>query len=630
MCGLAGSINKALNVEALTQDLYHRGPDEQTTHQVDSLLLHHHRLSIVDIACGHQPMHHGDLTIIFNGEIYNHAELRIKHQLQCKTASDTETLLHLYEKLGLGLMDELDGMFIFVIHDKKNDKLLLARDRAGKKPLYYFHDGKSFVFSSELRALRNQLPLEINTKNLQQFVRVGYFHLSNTPYQQVFELPAGSFVMVDIASCTLKVEKWWNIHEFYLKKSTDDFETALEKTDKLLHQAIKRRVMSSDLEVGSFLSGGIDSGLVTAIASEYNSSLKTFTVSFEGEYDEAPLAKLVAERYKTDHHEIKISFDSLVNDIEGILVNYGEPFFDSSAIPSYYVSKEAKKHLTVILNGDGGDEIFAGYRRYVPFASHDFFRNNALVKGMASLGHAILPAPANKKSKYNHMYRLFDLAAKKDLEVYLSATIDGFQGFEKYLVSDTNPLQSMEDEFSKINSSSLTGLKKLMNLDFDNILSNLLVKMDIATMAHSLEGRSPLLCKELLEYIPTLPDSYKIKNKQTKYLLRKLSEKYLPAELIHQPKRGFEIPLKNWVNTTLKEKIGAYILPKDAYCRNFLQAGFLDKLWNNEINVGEEKRAKMIWTLFALEVWYQRVYVDGAARASENLATSKQTIPTHQ
>jgi asparagine synthase (glutamine-hydrolysing) len=609
MCGIAGSVNRALDISLLTKDLWHRGPDEQTTYENNGTLLHHHRLAILDIAGGHQPMHHQGLTIIFNGEIYNHLDLRSRYRLQCKTNSDTETLLLAYAAAGPECLQYIDGMFALAIYDTNKKQLFLARDRAGKKPIYYYNDGKSFVFSSELRALNNQLPLQINEQHLQQYVRMGYFYRSSTPYKNVWELPAGSYAYVQMEKLEVQVKKWWDIHPFYAQHCGDDFNTALEKVDALLHQAVKRRVESSDLEVGSFLSGGIDSGLVTAIAKSYNPTLKTFTVSFDGEYDEAPLAKLVANKYGTHHNEIKISFDSLLNDVESILCNYGEPFFDSSAIPSYYVSRAAKKYVTVILNGDGGDEIFGGYRRYVPFAKYDFFRPGAVVKNMASLAHAVLPAPHSKKSKYNFFYRLTDLASKKGLATYLSSTIDSFEEYEEYLQGQDKALQEVEADFAAINRSSLSGLQKIMNLDFDNILAgNLLVKMDIATMAHSLEGRSPLLCRELLEYVPSLPDKYKIAGSQTKYILRKLSEKYLPAELINQPKRGFEIPLKKWVDGQLNELIKDYIMPGNAYCRQFVEPDFIDKVWGRKIKVGDEKRAKMIWTLFALEVWHKKVY----------------------
>lgn len=555
-------------------------------------------------------MHFEDLTIIFNGEIYNHTDVRKKYNLACTTNSDTETILQAYRQLGEKCLSAFDGMFALAIYDRSTQELFLARDRAGKKPLYYFSDGNKFLFASELNAIRQQMNLQADEQNLQQYVRMGYFYKSATPYKNVWELPAGSYARVSLTHPVVHVQPWWKIRPFYAAQNNDDLATALEKTDQLLHLAVKRRVESSDLEVGSFLSGGIDSGLVSAIAQSYNASLKTFTVSFEGEYDEAPLARLVAERYQTDHHEIKISFDHLRNDVETILANYGEPFFDSSAIPSYYVSQAARKHLTVILNGDGGDELFGGYRRYIPFSKYDFFRPNPLVKGVAAALHALLPAPDNKKSKYNFIYRLADLARKGGVGTYLSATIDSFEGFEQYLTGSDTALQKVRQDFEQVSRSSLTGLQKIMDLDFDNILAgDLLVKMDIATMAHSLEGRSPLLSKELLEYIPSLPDAYKIKGSQTKYLLRRLAEKYLPADLIHQPKRGFEIPLKKWIDGELKDMIAGYILSPGAYCRNFAQPAFIEKLWHRRVKAGDEKRAKMLWTLFALEIWYKKCYL---------------------
>ncbi|MBK9660510.1 MAG: asparagine synthase (glutamine-hydrolyzing) [Chitinophagaceae bacterium] len=612
MCGIAGSINFSLDIPILTKDLWHRGPDDQATFAEANLQLHHHRLSILDIASGHQPMHLEHLTIIFNGEIYNHQEVRKKYNLSCKTNSDTETILHAYAKLGADCLQDFDGMFTIAIFDRSKNEIFIARDRAGKKPLYYYTKGGTFVFASELNALRNQLDVAVNETHIQQYMRMGYFYKSSTPYRDVNELPAGSYATVSLHHPVVRLVKWWNIHSFYQRKSTDDIDTALSKTDAFLHTAVKNRLESSDLEVGSFLSGGIDSGLVTAIASQYNNKLKTFTVSFDGEYDEAPLAKLVAERYHTDHYEIKIFFDNLTGEIEKILSNYGEPFFDSSAIPSYYVSAAAKKKLTVILNGDGGDEIFGGYRRYVPFAKYDFFKSGTATKKIAGLLHALMPVTNNKRSKYNYIYRLTDLARKNNLPVYLSSTIDSFEGLEKFLVNDKSYLDLVETDFESMNQSSLSGLQKMMNLDFDNILpGDLLVKMDIATMAHSLEGRSPLLCKDLLEYVPSLPDNYKIKGSQTKYILRKLAEKYLPAELINQPKRGFEIPLKKWIDNELKDMIASYILSPNAYCKNFVQPGFIENLWNRKIKTGDEKRAKMLWTLFALEVWYKKCYLKG-------------------
>ncbi len=610
MCGIAGSINFSLDIPKLTKDLWHRGPDDQSTFAEANLQLHHHRLSILDIASGHQPMHFEHLTIIFNGEIYNHQEVRKKYSLVCKTNSDTETILQAYLKLGVNCLQEFDGMFALVIYDRKINSLFIARDRAGKKPVYYYSIPGQFVFASELNALKNQVGPAVNEQHIEQYLRYGAFHQTATPYRNVHELPAGHYAIVSLNDGAVSIHTWWAIQTYYEQRNNESLELAIENIDSILHTAIKRRLESSDLEVGSFLSGGIDSGLVTAIASQYNSSLKTFTVSFSGAYNEAPLAKLVSTKYKTHHTEINISFDDLQNDIEQILANYGEPFYDDSAIPSYYVSREAKKYLTVILNGDGADELFGGYRRYVPFAKYDFFAKSGLMTAAASGLKKIIPFSNEKQSKLNYLYRLADLASQKETDVYFSATTDIFSGFYQHLIpTGANVLIALQQKLSAAKASSLSGLQKLMMMDFNSILPDiLLVKMDIATMASSLEGRSPFLAKGMLEYAPGLPDSYKIKGTTTKYLLRQLAVKYLPGELINQPKRGFEVPLKQWVDKELREIIFSYLDTANSYADNFVEKDFIRKLLERKVKVSDEKRAKMLYTLFALNVWHKKCY----------------------
>lgn len=596
----------------VTSSMLHRGPDEQNSFSEDNTDLFHLRLSILDISGGKQPMRLDErYTIIFNGEIYNHQELRKQFGLAGKTSSDTETLLLLYRKMGADLLNYLDGMFVFAIYDNVKKTLFIARDRAGKKPLYFFKDAEKFVFASELNCLRNMLPLEMNTDNFYHYTRFGTFYRNLTPYKNVTELVAGSYLIIDCNDLTVHEKRWWDIGPFYKQKNSDSFDQSLATVDEHLHTEVKRRLESSDLEVGCFLSGGIDSGLITAIGSQYNNRLKTFTVAFEGTYNEAPLARMVAEKYHTNHTEINISFDHLKTDLEGILYNYGEPFFDSSAIPSYYVCKEARKHLTVILNGDGADELFAGYRRYVPFAGYDFFKKNKPVKKTASLLKKLLSPADNKQSTYNYLYRLLSLASKSDLEIYLSATSDIMEDFESNII---NPgfdyLKDMRNDFAVITGSKMSGLRKIMNMDFDTALfSDLLVKMDIASMANSLEGRSPFLGKELLEYAPSVNDSYKIKGSATKYLLRILAKKYLPLEIINQPKRGFEIPLKRWVETELKDIIYDYIGSANALHHDFIEKKFISKLMNNEVKISAEKRAKILWMIFSMEVWYRKNYL---------------------
>jgi asparagine synthase (glutamine-hydrolysing) len=610
MCGIAGVINPSgINLKNMMNAMLHRGPNEQTIEQKSNLAFIHVRLSIQDIANGKQPMSIGSNTIIFNGEIYNHIEVRNKYNLDCLTNSDTETFLRLYEKKGIDCLNDLDGMFAFAIHDEELNQVILGRDRAGEKPLYYSKYNDKFLFASELNVLRAAIPLEVNEKNIYEYLRLGSFYQENTPYKNVYELKSGSYLVVNVNDLTMNMSSWWSIDKFFKKSSPDGLNTSLETIDKLLRTSIKRRIDTSDLEVGCFLSGGIDSGLVTSIASEYKPSLKTFTVSFGNEFDEAPLAKLVADKYKTDHTEIRISFDNLSNDIEKILDNYGEPFYDSSAIPSYYVSKAAKEHVTVILNGDGADELFGGYRRYIPFSKIDFFNKNYTRQLTSKILKNILPVANNKKSMYNYIYRMIDFSSKKGIDTYLTSTSDIFEGYVHHFKQNdiTNSNDELRRFFANVQNTGVSGLKKMLLLDFNVFLfGDLLVKMDIATMANSLEGRSPFLSKELLEYSPSMNDSFKINSKNTKYILRKLAERYLPETIISQPKRGFEIPLKLWVNTELREIISDHLI-NNPYSANYISVEFIRGLVDNKINVPDEKRAKMLWTLFSLEIWHKNL-----------------------
>lgn len=608
MCGILGGINfekeKYSRAKLL---LKHRGPDENGDFSFENLYLFHARLGIQDIANGLQPFHSNGYTIIFNGEIYNHLALRTRYNLKCHTNSDTETLLLLYQKLGKTTLDLLDGMFAFAIFDSSSRKLFLARDRAGEKPLYIFDKGKQFAFSSELNALSSLIDTELENENFYQYLRYSFVSKS-TPYKNVYEIPAGGWCQIDLQSLVITSGKWWEIINHYNQDSFLNISETLEKIDILLNSSIENRLNNSDLEVGTFLSGGIDSGLVTAIGSKYRKRLKTFTIAFKGQYDESGLAQLVANKYGTDHSRIEISFTDLQKDLESILANYGEPFSDSSAIPSYYVSREAKKHLTVILNGDGADELFGGYRRYVPFSKYDFFSQNKYLSTCSDFISKLLPLPGNKKSNYNYIYRLMDFAGKDPLHAYLSATVDSFEGYDVNFNSAGDQLADIEDYIQKLNSQKLSGLKKIMCLDFNFLFANdLLVKMDIATMAHSLEGRTPFLSKEILEFAPTINDKFKINGITTKYLLRELAKKYLPEELINQPKRGFEVPLLSWMENDLKEITFDY-LSGNTFSETFIDKTFIKDVLDKKLRVAPDKRAKMLWTLLALEIWYKKCY----------------------
>lgn len=597
MCGIAGVYNPdTTKLEAVKNALYHRGPNEQHLKICNNFAFIHTRLSIVDIKNSHQPMEEGECAIIFNGEIYNHKSLR-KRFLQgesFQTDGDTETLLKLYIKHKEKCLEHLDGMFAFAVIDKENEKIFLARDRAGKKPLYFYKTENDFIFASEISAVRDYLDLSINTEGLQEYVRTGFFPGSLTAFKDLSNFPAGSFAEFDIKTKKLKIKRYFSIEECYLNKKEYTKKEALKELDERLHRSVKNRLLSSDLEVGTFLSGGIDSSLITAIASQYTDRLKTFTVSFQGAYDESGLAELTAKKYNTDHTTIKIGVD-LKNDIETILQNYGQPFWDSSAIPSWYVAKEAKKHVTVILNGDGADEIFGGYRRYVPIAN-----GWINVASKLSLLSKVLPKSHDKKSYFSFINRLLELASKKDsVSQYLATTTDVIEGYEEHF----KILQSSSLRLT--NTKNLSDLDKMLINDFNNILySDLLPKIDISSMAHSLEGRSPFLGKEILEFAPTLQDDFKVRGTTTKYLLRELSKKYLDEKLIKQPKRGFEVPLKKWVESDLRDMVFDTLTP-NSLALEFVGKKFFADLKERKVNISDEKRAKILWMLFCTEIWNQ-------------------------
>tara|TARA_B100000787_G_scaffold149891_1_gene122095 strand:+ start:4757 stop:6568 length:1812 start_codon:yes stop_codon:yes gene_type:complete len=598
MCGIAGYINFEKNLDqTLQRSLYHRGPDKQTSFKFNNVNLVHTRLSIQDIKNGNQPFILQNYVIVFNGEIYNHIELRktfLKDSVFI-SQSDTETLLHLYAKYNTAMFDMLDGMFAFAILDKKKNKLIFARDRAGKKPLYLYQKNKHILFASELGALKNTLKLVVDEMQIQAYLRNGFFSGKTTAYRDVIELEPGCSYQLDINNLKLSKNRYFNILDCYKKDKINDFNTAVSLTDKALHQSVKDRLLSSDLEVGAFLSGGIDSSLIVAVASEYAHKLKTFTVKFDDSFDESKLAKLTAEKYDTNHTEISISMN-LKDDIETILCNYGEPFMDSSSVPSYYASQEAKKHTTIVLNGDGADELFGGYRRYVPIANN-WIR---FVKYFSQLSN-IWPTPNNKKSNFNYIYRLLKLSDKKGLDFYNSATNDIFE--DVYSFGSLDTFDQMRDFIESLDRENISNLSKILIMDFNFILpSDHLKKMDIATMANSLEGRSPFLSRYMLELAPMLADKFKVKGLNTKVILRQLSKKYLPESIINQPKRGFEVPLKKWVNGDLRDNI-LDSLNGNCYSKEFFQKDFISKLVENKIDTSDEKRAKMLWTMYCLEVW---------------------------
>ena len=609
MCGIAGAINLQLDLSVARDSLLHRGPDEQGSFIEPPVSFYHLRLAIQGIADGKQPMELGSLVIAYNGEIYNHLELRAKYDLQCRTPSDTETLLHLYAKLGISCLDEIDGMFAFALFDRASGKVSLVRDRAGKKPLYINSTGNGFVFSSELNSLSRLTPLKVDDARIAGYLCSGSFYGQETPYENTIELPAGSYMEIDVKTNQSSIQRWWSLDKLYQTARVQSLEEELESVEAILLRSVKRRLLSSDLEVGCFLSGGIDSGLITAMAASQVSQLKTYTVSLGGAFDESALAKTVADRYNTQHTQISINFDNLRDDVEGILLSYGEPFVDSSAIPSYYVCQAASEHQTVVLNGDGADELFAGYRRYVPYSRINLFAETKLLSGAVTQFLKLMPAAKDKSSMYTYVHRLLNLIKEQGVDRYLSSTGDIFVGANDLLEHPNACSEELQSMYASVANQKLSSLQKMMLLDFHAQLGgNLLPKMDIASMQHSLEARSPFLGKELFEYAAGLNDKYKINKGTTKYILRQLAKKYLPNDVVHAPKRGFESPLQQWIDGELKELIVDRLSSNNAYTRHFISKQNLDTVLGTRSGVSSQKRAKMLWALFTVEVWSQGLH----------------------
>lgn len=610
MCGILGSFSfprESFNTAKTL--LTHRGPDENGEFLEGNMFLYNSRLAIQDIISGKQPFYYQQYVIVFNGEIYNHQELRVQFGLKCVTRSDTETLIQLYNQLGNKSLDYLDGMFAVAIYDREKETLFLARDRAGEKPLYYYQNGNRFAFASEMNALVKCCgEKQINQQSIQGYLRYSISG-TTTPYKNYFELSPGSWLEYECRSQKINISRWWQIDEFIEKKSDLTIREAVDEINILLHNSVRNQLTSSDLEVATFLSGGIDSGIVTSIAAEYVRNLKTFTVTFEGTFDESPVAKLVSEKYSTDHTVLNISFDDLQTELPKILSNYGEPFADSSAIPSYYICREAKKHVTVALTGDGADELFGGYRRYVPFRYFDFFRPSRQYMSFYGIAKRALPLPPQKHSYYNYFYRLMDLAGKQPFEAYLSSTTDVFEGFDdKFLQGNEFVLNELNNEIERLNRSVLSGLRKITVLDFKYLLNDdFLVKMDIAAMSNSLETRAPFLGKDIIQFAASLPDGFKINGVTTKYLLRILAKKYLPDQQVNLPKQGFEVPLKKWMEFDLRNIVNDY-LESPKISDEYLEKKFIQDIIFNKAKIAPEKRAKMLWSLLALEIWYEKCY----------------------
>jgi asparagine synthase (glutamine-hydrolysing) len=626
MCGIAGIWGDASmdRLQAMADALRHRGPDEEGywTQPEDHIGFAHRRLSIIDLAGGRQPIANEDgrVVTISNGEIYNYKELReelITAGHVFKTETDTEVIVHLYEDHGVDFVEKIRGMFAIAIWDDAHKQLVLLRDRLGKKPLYFGEANGEFLFASEIKGLVAcwRGSLEVDDQALVDYLGWGMVHAPATIYRQLRSAEPGELIVVRDRRVSSRSIYW---RQRMLPKSDVSAREAVEQIDDLLRESVRLR-LRSDVPVGSFLSGGIDSGIVTAIAAqEHPGRLTTITIGFEdGSFDERPLAKLVADRYDTDHHEVLVK-PQVAEDLPRIAQAYDQPFGGASAIPSYYVAKAARQFVKVVLNGDGGDEILAGYRRYVAGRINglllwaDTPRCRKIWRGL-SQG---LPVPRRFRSGYAFAHRLLRGLGMDPATRYVAWAVDGID--EPDLRRLCGPVRGADpqcwadrtDPTNRLAKRALDGLldcgpvDRMMGADVAVILPHdLLVKMDIATMACGLEARSPLLDHKLIEVVSRYPEAVKLQGFSTKPLLRAVSRRYLPTGVQKAPKRGFEVPLVRWLRGELRELCEDVVLSRNGLLAERFDRTALERLVREKEGLDPARWSRRVWHLLMLGMW---------------------------
>jgi asparagine synthase (glutamine-hydrolysing) len=618
MCGIAGifdlagtrPIDESL-LRTMNDRLVHRGPDDEGYLVDGPIGLAMRRLSIIDLGTGHQPVHNEDKTIsiVFNGEIYNYrdltAALRAKGHV-FYTASDTETIVHLFEEYGSGCVEHLRGMFAFALWDRSNRSLLLARDRLGIKPLYYTTHGARLLFGSELKALLADpaLPRDIDPEGLAAYLRYGYVPEPLTILKHVHRLPPGHLLIAKAGRIELK--PYWDVVPFFAATSRPRSEAdCREELTALLHEAVQLRLVS-DVPVGAFLSGGVDSSMVVALMARYlDHPVKTFSIGFEDEaFNELPYARKVAQHLGTDHHELVLRPES--TDILGQLVgHFDEPFGDPSALPTYFVSKLARESVKVVLSGDGGDEVFGGYDRYFQHLRRGYADRipTLLKRGVLRPLSAVLPtATPGKRLLYNlslpPVGRYLDAisyCAPRYLRRILSAD------FLARLSRD-------EDADYRVRIDTLTPahmLSRMQALDFKTYLpGDILTKVDRMSMAHSIEARVPLLDHKLVEKAASLPPSLKINGSATKYVFKQIAASLLPPGVVERPKQGFAVPLQRWFKEELNGFLREILSDPATRQREYFDSVGLRKFLGDK---GDRATPNQLWMLGVLELWHRNI-----------------------
>lgn len=622
MCGIAGYVNSGTQlqasrqiVEAMCQTIVHRGPNDQGVYVDGPVGIGMQRLSIVAVGTGHQPISNETSTIwiVFNGEIYNYQDLTkglIQRGHRLKTTSDTEVIVHLYEEYGEACVDHLRGMFVFAIWDRERERLFIARDRLGVKPLYYWWRNGQLVFGSELKAILAHPAVApvLNPQGLLYYLRYSYIPDPLTIFQDIHKLSPGHWLC--LTSGSLSIKSYWDGCQ---PKGTDltavTEDEALERIELRLKEATRIRLMS-EVPLGAFLSGGIDSSMTVALmAQEMSRPVATFAIGFEHEaYNELPYARRVAQHLGTDHHEFIVGPESC-DLIPRLVSHFDEPFGDSSAIPTYHVSRLAAGHVTVALSGDGGDELFAGYDRYRIDLGRKRRELPSVARGLLGIVSGLLPDGAKGKNLLRNM-SLAGPARYLDSISYLAPSV-----LYHLLTPDYQRELERIDEASPIfmqyfcRVQSCDWLSQLQYVDAKTYLvGDVLTKVDRMSMAHSLEVRSPFLDHVLTEEVATFPSHLKMKEGVSKYLLKRLAKKYLPADIVGRRKQGFGVPLEYWFTGEFYDFIRDTLLSSSAKARPFFNSQVTESIVNRHES-GEKALSSVMWNLLVLEAWCQ-LYLD--------------------
>lgn len=655
MCGIAGMIGRPdeglchEQIRRMTDTIVHRGPDDEGMHVQGNVGLGMRRLSIIDLSGGHQPIYNEDCTVavVFNGEIYNFLELRKELENrghQFRSHSDTEVIVHLYEEMGVDCVTRLRGMFAIALYDTKRETLLLARDRLGKKPLFYAQREGRLYFGSEIKALLAVAPelAEVEPEGVLQFFYYGYIPDPLSAFRDIRKLPPG--YLAEYRNGKIGVRRYWDIPGYGGDAGTSNGrasndpashdpgsdESCLEEMERRLADAVRVRLIS-DVPLGALVSGGVDSSVVVALtARESSAPVKTFSIGFRrADFNEAEQARLVAERFGTDHHELVLEPDVIetVNRLTGMME---EPFGDSSMIPTYCVSQLARQHVTVALSGDGGDELFAGYDRYavnlkrrrfelIPSWVGNVYRNHVYprlpsdVKGRKLAWNITLPS----RDRY-----LDDVSFLPVLDRERSLFSDEFVA---HAGRAGNPLAQFQRYYD--DAPATDHLSRLMYLDTKTYLAgDILTKVDRMSMATSLEVRCPILDHLFVEWVAGLPAKYKMRDGTRKFLFRKLAERVgVPPELLNRRKRGFALPVVHWMRHELKGQLEILAEPRT------IQRGYFKKesvqIVLDEHFRGRRDHSGVLWMMLVFELWH-RNFLEKIAQAPPADSATCVTAPT--